>query len=267
MVLYLAAVVFYVTSAKPSDKCSGVEVRMILKPGQLAFMDRPDVLHELKMMNFDLKGHSLERINVYQVEEQLRRNPLFSNTEVYLSPLSHKAVLMIAQKDPFFLVQTGDSLYYVSSDRGIIPCNPKYAVEVPIITGHVQREQALGDLFNLVSVIEESEYWQNFFGQIYVDKQGSVILTPRVSKMNIILGKTPQWRTKLNNLQAFCNQVIPVVGWEAYRSVNLEFNGQVVAKAAAGTMPRQEVEASAQEARNTAGTSEPKKPKKSKKKE
>lgn len=267
MVLYLATVVFYVTSVKPSGNCSGVEVRMILKPGQLAFMDRPDVLHELKMMNFDLKGHSLERINVYQVEEQLRLNPLFSNTEVYLSPLSQKAVLMIAQKDPFFLVQTGDSLYYVSSDRGIVPCNPKYAVEVPIITGHVQREQALGDLFDLVNIIEESEYWQNFFGQIYVDKQGSVILTPRVSKMNIILGKTPKWRSKLNKLQAFCNQVIPVVGWEAYRSVNLEFNGQVVAKAAASTMSQPEVKTPAQEKTKTAESPKSKKPKKSEKKE
>ncbi|SUB87984.1 Uncharacterised protein [Porphyromonas macacae] len=235
LLAYLSVVVYFALRHRPSGKCSGVDVEMISKSGQIAFMTRDDVRKELELMKFDLPGKELGTINIYEVEENLRKNPLFSNTQVYLSPVSKSLVLQIEQKSPMFIVQAGDSVYYISTDRGIIPCNPRYAVEVPLVTGHVERDYALGAVYDLIKIIKNDSYWQNFFTQVYVRKDGNIILTPRLGTMQIIMGTTPKWRTKLHNLRAFCDEVIPRVGWEAYKSLNLEFNGQVIAKSVDGS--------------------------------
>lgn len=226
-----ACIYFY--NYKHTGTCKGIEVTM--KSGQksnMMFMNQRDVLAELKQINFKAVGEPRDSINIYRIEQILRSNPLFDDAEVYLSPKTNKLNITIEQKEPMFIVQTGDSLYYVSSGRGIIPCNPKYAVKVPLVSGYLTEDYAKKQVYDLIKTIQDNEHWKYYFAQIYVGRDNNIMLTPRLSTTQIIMGRTPNWQEKLDNLQLFEEKVIPIKGWNSYKSLNLEFEGQVVAQLA-----------------------------------
>lgn len=229
LLAYLVFVVMKISRIGADRVCEGVSIEMVQKPGDLVFMSEADVKNELEQMNLGIKGRKMDSICVYDIEAKLHKNPLFTSSDVYLSKVSNKVVLRIQQKDPMFLVQSQDSTYYVSKSRGIIPRTGRYVVDVPYVSGKLTQEYALGPVFDLITTINKDPFWKHFFTQFYVKTDGSIVMMPRMSNTYIIMGTTPQWDTKLYKLKVFYDEIISRVGWDSYKSLNLEFKGQVVA--------------------------------------
>jgi len=61
-----------------------------------------------------------------------------------------------------------------------------------------------------------------------MSRDGRVTMVPRVGNHTIRLGKAENYEEKLNNLLVFYREAMPVVGWDKYKVVNVEYKGQVV---------------------------------------
>ena len=66
--------------------------------------------------------------------------------------------------------------------------------------------------------------------QIYVDKNGDIILSPKVGNMEIIIGQMNNLEDKFSRLLAFYNNIAPSQGWNKYSTVNLKYKDQIVCK-------------------------------------
>ena len=172
----------------------------------------------------------IDSIDVGSVERKLRKNPLFKDVEVYITAFSRKMVVEVTQQQALFLVQTGGRSYYVTADRGVIPLNPRYAIYLPVASGDINENYACSTLYDLFQALEADEYFRNYFGQVYVDKEQGIILTPRIGRTPLILGHSTAWADMLHKYKIFAQQVLSHVGDDAYEYVKLSYKNQIVAR-------------------------------------
>lgn len=229
LVLLLGYSVYYLYTRPTRDSLQGIDIIMLEEKGLIPFMDANDVRKEIEHKGLDFTGKLIDSIDVAFIESKLRSNPIFSDVEVYISPLSRRMKVEVKQKVASFLVQNGEKSFYVSSERGLIPMNPNYSVYVPVITGDVSEEYATTELYDLVHEIEQDADFRGYFGQIHYDKQKGIILVPRIAKTSIILGHSHQYKKMLNKYKVFRDKILKRVGINAYEYIKLAYHNQIVA--------------------------------------
>lgn len=240
---YIIVASLGITSEEKSKaRCQHIDIEIVTEPGRQLFMDEGDIRGELAQMKLNLEGSLFDSIDINQVEMKLRENPMFHNAEVYTSRSTNKLKIRLEQKEPLFLVQSADSTYYVARNRGIIPMNPRYSVYVPVITGHISKSYATRELYDLMELVGKDDYFRHYFGHIYVDEKDGIVLTPRVGRARIILGKGTNWEKMLDKLRVFDREVIPRKGWNTFEYLKLGFGDQVIAKEYGATISTQKTE-------------------------
>lgn len=227
---YISWAVVYFSSPQRSIgsfEYEGIEIKISGEKEEL-LMTESDVIDELRREQFEFEGKPLDSINIYSIEQYLRNNKLFSKANVYLTP-KKKIQISLSQYAPLFLVMTDNNeRYYVSVDRGVIPYYPASSDLRLVASGKIDTAMAVGKIFDLVTTIQESDYWRPFFSQIYAQPDSSLLLVPRVGDVDILIGKSSDWAPKLQKLKVFIDQVIPQTGWGAFTSINLAFKDQIV---------------------------------------
>lgn len=214
-----------------AQPCRGVEVSLHIPEGTAAFMSEADVLREIERMQIKTEGTPLEQIDVYQIEQKLKENPIFSTAEVYLSTSTQFLHVDLEQKEALYLVlPDGEHPYYVTRERGFIPAQPNYTIYVPVVSGRVKLADALGRIYDLEECLRQDPDYRDYFGQCYVDRDGAITLVPRALGPKILLGHSTQWQGMLDKLRAFEREVSGRRGRNAFEYLKLQFEGQVVAK-------------------------------------
>ncbi len=96
-------------------------------------------------------------------------------------------------------------------------------------------EKSYEDFRKLLTFVEqlgEDDFWQAEIVQIVASTAPSgaleVDLIPRSGDFVVRLGRLEQVEQKLDRLAVFYRQGLPRVGWDAYRSIDVRFDGQVV---------------------------------------
>lgn len=214
-----------------AERLEAIEVQVEVGEGAPRFMSEEDVLAEMGRLGIDMTGQIIDSIDLGLVEARLADNLIFSDVEVYVSKRSPRMRVRVRQRDAAFLVATAEP-YYVTRERGTLPLNPRYAIYVPVVSGAVTPELATGQLYDLMEVIEQDEYFRHYFGQVYVDNTEGIVLIPRVGSARIIMGLDGDWRHMLSKLRTFDREVIPrkAKGWDAFEYIKLPYGEQVVAK-------------------------------------
>jgi cell division protein FtsQ len=95
------------------------------------------------------------------------------------------------------------------------------------------------DLFEMAKFINADSLWSEQIVQIYVNDHKDMELVPRVGNQKIIFGNADRMKEKFRNLLLFYKKALPKVGWDAYSSINLKFNGQIVCVKRDSTLKKQ----------------------------
>ena len=64
--------------------------------------------------------------------------------------------------------------------------------------------------------------------QIYVLRNGDVMMVPKVGDHVVELGAAEDFDTKFANLLTFYRKGMPRAGWDTYSKISLKYRGQVV---------------------------------------
>jgi cell division protein FtsQ len=88
--------------------------------------------------------------------------------------------------------------------------------------------QLAKDLYKTADFIRRDSLWDAQIAQIYVNTDREIELIPRVGSQRILIGNADSLNVKLRNLQAFYKQVLPHVGWDKYRTINIKYTNQVI---------------------------------------
>lgn len=237
-VISLAAVITlmsFIEIKKTENTCKKVE---IILPGNQYFIEREEVDQLLNDNNGLLVGRRLANINIQKLEDRLIANPFVEYAKVYMD-MDGVLHADIKQRQPVLRVlnYTGQD-FYIDKNGLKIPLSDHFTARVLVANGAILESfnnkidtlqtKIAKDLFAVASYIEQDKLWSEQIVQIYINNENDMELVPRVGTQKIIFGNANDLESKFKNLMVFYKKAIPLVGWEAYSTINLKFKGQIV---------------------------------------
>lgn len=229
----LAYLGFMPQLSSSAGKCKQVTVSIKSETGgEALFLSPEKVLEELAQRGLQLKGQTLDSINLRRVEQALLRLPIYKQVEAFVSPATSSVQIRLVEKSPLFIVlEASGKSYYVTQGKDTFPIGAAFAAYLPVVSGDVSRDIATGAVYDLLEVVRRDPYFADYFGQVYVDRDQGISLIPRVGTTRVILGHSGDWAGKLRKWRIFAESVLPQRGMNAYAYVNLDYGDQIVAGA------------------------------------
>jgi cell division protein FtsQ len=202
------------------------------------YVEKSDVM---KMMEKQVNGSLLQwpvtKIDILKLEHVLEANAWIRNAELYFD---NKDALHVSveEREPVARIFTVDgSSFYIDSSGQRMPLLEKVSARVPVVTGFPSSRKLnskdsviLSQVKMLTQYINTNDFWNKQIGSIDITGQGSFELIPVIGDHVIRIGDAGNLDEKLNRLYIFYKQVMSKVGFNKYKVVDVEFDGQVVAE-------------------------------------
>jgi len=243
----LIVLMSFIEIKKTENTCK--EIRVIL-PGNQFFIERAEIDEILASKNGLLIGRRLSNINLQKLEDRLRANPFIEYANVF-ADMNGVINADIKQRVPVLRVlNVAGQDYYIDQNGLKIPLSNHFTARVLAVNGLITegfsgkidtlRTELGKDLFKVAAFIAADTLWNDQIVQMFVNDKKEIELVPRVGLQKIILGDADNVEDKFKRLMIFYKKAIPHVGWDAYSSINLKFNGQVVCEKSDSTLVRME---------------------------
>ena len=167
----------------------------------------------------------LNRFQLEELEQCLESHSLIKNVEVFSSQKGDISI-DVAQRKAVVRIITKEDSYYLDEYGIAMPVSENYTERVLVASGDVS-ERNHQDIFQFVSIINKSNFWQAQITQLYlIDNEW--ILIPRVGAHKIHFGLLTSVKEKLENLYQFYQQAMPLKGWQTYSDISLKYNNQII---------------------------------------
>ncbi len=213
------------------------EVRIFI-PGADNFIEREEIDAIVEREEGQLIGRPIQQINIHKIEERIQANPYIAFAKVYLE-MDGSLQIEIRQRQPVLrIINAGGHDYYIDKEGLKMPISPNFTANVLVATGQIlegygSRVDTLltaltKDLYKTALYLKADTLWDAQFEQIYINQKQDMELIPRVGNQRIILGNADFLEEKMDNLLAFYQQAIPLVGWDTYKTINVKYPNQVV---------------------------------------
>ena len=224
--IYIALAAYIFKDMREGEVCTDLQV-FLTDSLDKHFVSESDLVAILKKAKLDPLKKPMSTVNTHLIEKELLKNEMIAEAEAYKTP-SGIVKLEIVQKMPIIRIMGARGSYYVDNLGTTMPISRRYVAHVPIVSGYVEKELAVTDLYKFALFLQENEFWNDQIEQIYVYPDNDIELIPRVGNHRIMLGSFEGFEEKLDNLRLFYEQAIPKVGWEKYSMINLKYKNQIV---------------------------------------
>ena len=225
----------FIDTKKSEVLCKDVKIYI---PGNQYFIDREEVDNILQVNSRALIGRRMEDININGLENKLKANPFIEFAKVY-TDMDGVINVEISQRQPILrLMNRFDQDFYVDQHGLKIPLSANFTARVIVANGYIDEAFAnqvdslhtrlAADLFKTADFIRKDSLWDAQIAQIYVNKEHEIELIPRVGNNRILLGNADSLDNKFHNLLVFYKKALPLVGWDAYKVINVKYANQVV---------------------------------------
>jgi len=243
--LYIMVLPAYLISSTNSRLCGGIIID-IKDSSDYHFVTRKQLLGLAYGNSARILGRPVKEINLLEIENRINVLRELKVAEVYRT-IDGNIHIYADQREPVMrLMPDNGGDFFMDEDGVIVRRRNLYNPRLHIVGGNIIINQAmlngvsvldtsikksiLKDIYQLVSYINDDDFWAAQIDQIYVDDNDEIDLIPRVGNQKVHFGTIENFKGKLRNLQAFYDKVLPEVGWNKYSVINLEFKDQIVCK-------------------------------------
>lgn len=186
-----------------------------------------------------LEGLKKEEIDLKSLELRIKSHKFVKNAQVSRD-LSGNLNVTIKQNRPIArIIQLNNSTsdVYIDAEGNILPLSERYTARVIPITRSALAPQLTKGFFQdsvgqnylaLLHFIEHDPFWKAQLAGMHIDGKGRVTFLPQVGDQTIEFGKPVDIEQKFKKLLVFYKKVMPTIGWDTYKRVNIEFNNQIV---------------------------------------
>jgi cell division protein FtsQ len=231
----VVALMSFIELKKAEVVCKDVKIYI---PGNQYFIDKDEVESILGVRNNNLVGRKMDNINIHELENKLKANPFIETAKVY-ADMDGIINIEISQRQPILRVMNQfDQDFYVDQHGLKIPLSDNFTANVLAANGFIEepfggkvdtlRTALVKDIFKTVQFIRRDSLWDAQIAEIYVNQNHEMELIPRVGNQRILLGNADSLEAKFHNLRVFYKQALPLVGWNAYKMINIKYANQVI---------------------------------------
>lgn len=249
ILLAIGVVVIYGFAQKSQQTtiCNNVNVEIDIQD-ENTFVEREDILQLAEDAGNKLIDDKTGEIDVYKLEKIVRNHPSVQIAEVFMD-IDGDVTIKVKQRKPIVRVYNfkGES-FYIDEEGKLMPLSENYAARVPVASGTIfenynafypydfddindtlLKKTSLYGIYSLAKYINLSEFWKAQIEQIYVDEK-KIELIPKLGNHTIVFGDTSDVAGKFNKLLIFYKEGLNKVGWNKYKTIDLQYKNQVVCK-------------------------------------
>ena len=225
----------FIAGKKAEVVCNSVKVYI---SGSQYFIDKEEVDHILEVNNNALIGSRMDIINTQDLENRLKANPFIEDAKVY-AEMDGTIYVDLIQRQPVLRIMNHYRQDFYVDQHGLkIPLSTNFTARVLAANGFIDEmytnkidtmhTDIARQLFKAANFIKKDSLWDSQISQLYVNQQQEIELIPRVGNNRILIGNTDSLESKFKNLLLFYKKVIPRVGWDAYKIINIKYANQVI---------------------------------------
>ena len=232
VVAFVSISLAFSSSQLSKVKCS--ELVVIIPKDSPRFIDEDQIKKLVQKADAKLFEKKLNEINTEHLEQALRKEAAIKNIEIYQrvtgSNMEFKGRLLVEvkQREPIVRVINDKDDFYMDQDGVKIPANSRFTAKVMVVNGHLDAKYVRKELLPLINYIDEDEFWKAQIGQLYINKDREIIMSPLIGDQLIEFGDANDYKNKFRNLKALYEQAFPEKGWNYYSKINLKYTNQVV---------------------------------------
>lgn len=204
------------------------------------FLAEEDVLKLMKLSTENLKGASIRQIDLRELEGKIKLNRFVENADIY-SDLKGNLVVKVNLRRPIARIVRSDGPDgYIAEDGTVMPVSEKFTPRVVLVSGSYIRQLALMQnvnateegkgLMEMLHFIHEDNFWKAQIAQLDINSKARISIYPQVGGELIEFGKPDNIELKFKKLMIYYKEILPRMGWNKYKRVNLEYEGQIVAE-------------------------------------
>jgi cell division protein FtsQ len=239
--LFILAIVV-IAAVKRKSGAEIVEIVADIQPMSNGFnlirqAEVEEILH--KGFGFTLRGVHFDELDINRIERVLEADPFIKETEAYVDG-GNNLQLEIVQREPVIrIIDAQNANYYLDSEGIRMPLSKHFTARVLVATGNIppyspdflkRKKYLLKDIFDLGTKIAANDFLNPLVEQVYVNKEGEMILVPKVGNQKILIGNIENIEDKLYRLEQFYKKALPFEGWDKYSLINLKFKNQIICK-------------------------------------
>ena len=226
----------YAALSRRASRITELVVEIQPTPTGLFFIQRQDVERRLDAgPQGVLIGENIEAVRLEPLERFLRRDPFVAEADLYTG-YDGRLHVTIRQREPLLRVhhRRGPD-YYLGPGGEVLPLSKHDVARVPVLTGDVPpfadaaADSLAIDAFALARRLGDDALLGALVEQIEV-KDGVYTLVPKLGSAVVTLGTLEDLDDKLARLHTFLRGAVPEVGWDAYHSIDLTYDKQVVCR-------------------------------------
>ena len=226
---YLGYAFIYLGDNKENAMCNELKVT-ITNTQKAGFITPAEVERLLNIEGLNPVGQLMDSVNGIAIEKFLLENSFVKGATFYKMP-GGKANVIVEQRLPIMRIMPEKGHSYYIDERGESMKALDYNANLVVATGSIDSTVIQEDLVDLGLYLRDHPFWNDQITQIDVKPNRHVDLITRVGGNIIIhLGNTDSIARKFTNLKAFYEKVMPEVGWNTYKEIDLGYNHQIVCK-------------------------------------
>lgn len=204
------------------------------------FIDEQDIIDLMELDYANLKGASLSRLNLKEIERRIKADRFIENAQLYSDVKGNLVVKVTLRRPIARIIRSDGPDAYISEDGTIMPTSDKFTARVVLISGsyvknfmaleNIRKHEDGDELMEMLYTIGQDDFWRAQIAQLDMDSKGRINIIPQVGGQTIEFGRAEDLNIKLRKLKIFYKEILPQMGWNKYKRVSLEYAGQIVAE-------------------------------------
>ena len=166
-----------------------------------------------------------DAIDLRKMEFLLELNDMIKSAQVYLT-VNGEVRAKVEQKLPIARVSYGD-VFYIDEDGFRMPLSSQHSARVPLVYGIVGVAD-LETVYKVALTVYNDSFLKTYVTEIHQHENKEISLKLRLLDFEVLVGTLDNLEIKLQNLKAFYQKAKKDKMLDVYKSVNLQFENQVV---------------------------------------
>lgn len=231
--------------SQKTETCWKVDVKIEDSNGQY-FVTESQILNLIQPEGQELVGQPVKSIPIDKIHQLIVANPCVKEAQVFTT-VDGRCVVKIAQRSPIARFFNADgSSFFIDKEGFVFPSNGANPLKLPLFVGNLDEKMMsnsihekmkekdwsnrsmLDEMFVLSNYIRKDEFLSAQVEHVYIDPKHNLVLVPRVGDHEIYIGDVQHLPMKFKKLRTFYASVGSTHDLNKFKTIHLEYEGQVV---------------------------------------
>ncbi|SMB91499.1 cell division protein FtsQ [Hymenobacter roseosalivarius DSM 11622] len=187
--------------------------------------------------NQRLEGARPEDVNLKALEARLKAHSFVREAQVYRD-LAGNLHADVRQNRPIARLVHADTRRdsYLDAEGHELPLSPLFTARVvPVarqggipLPATFFRDSTGRRYLEVLRYIDEHPFWRAQVAEVFIGANGKLAFTQQIGDQRVEFGFPENISEKFAKLMVFYRQIPPVLGWDTYHRVNVEFKDQII---------------------------------------